>query len=49
LRTTGEVDSEIECTLSRLADDAKLSGVVDMPERCDVTQRDPDELEKCGH
>ena len=39
-------DSEIECTLSKLADDTKPSGVVDTPEGQDDTQRDRDKLEK---
>jgi len=44
-----DMDSGIECTLSKSADDIKLRGVVNTLEGRDAIQRDLDKFERCAN
>jgi len=46
LISSSMTDSRIQCTLSKFADNTKMSGVVNMPEGQDGSHRDLDKLEK---
>ncbi|KAJ7406542.1 hypothetical protein WISP_133223 [Willisornis vidua] len=43
-----DMDSGIECTLSKFTDDIKLCGADDMLKRTDAIHRDLDRLERCN-
>ncbi|PKU46840.1 rna-directed dna polymerase from mobile element jockey-like [Limosa lapponica baueri] len=45
----GDMDSGIECILSKFANDTKLCGAVDALKGWDANQRDLDRFESCSH
>jgi len=44
--SVSDMDTEIECTLSKSADNTKVSGMVDVLERSDVIQKKFERLQK---